>query len=77
MSKTKTIKIAAIKTSDVKPISVDATKVIDPSKINFNLSFEDEIKNKDYDELDYMLNFEETDPKKRQMIKDRMKQLKK
>ncbi|MDR0675403.1 MAG: hypothetical protein LBF36_04040 [Mycoplasmataceae bacterium] len=77
MAKTKTIKIAAIDPDKFERIDVPKTARVNLSQINLKTNFEDEIINKTYSELEYMLRFEVTDPIKIAKLKARMKELKK
>jgi hypothetical protein len=77
MAKTKTIKIAAIDPDKFERIDVPKTARVDLNQINLTTNFDDEIANKTYSELEYMLRFEVTDPNKIAKIKTRMKELKK
>ncbi|MDR0739578.1 MAG: hypothetical protein LBF00_01680 [Mycoplasmataceae bacterium] len=76
MAKTKTIKIAAIDPDKFERIDVPKTARVDLDKINLSSNFADEIANMSYDDLEYMLRFEVTDPDKINKIKARMKELK-
>ncbi|MDR1235060.1 MAG: hypothetical protein LBJ97_03210 [Mycoplasmataceae bacterium] len=76
MGKTKTIKIAAIDPDEFERIDVPKTARIDPNQLNLSANFDDEIVNKSYADLEYMLRFEVTDKEKISKIKARMKELK-
>jgi hypothetical protein len=77
MAKTKTIKIAAVDPNKFERIDVPQTGRVDPSKLNLSNSFDDEIANLSYEDLEYKLKFETTDATQRDKIKQRMKELKK